>query len=71
MLTIDQRGSRRGPDRVPAVLAALTGVPTVLRFERPAGDEVQGVLGDPDVVVDVVRRLARWSTVSTYGIGQA
>src|SRR4051794_27625661 len=63
-MTIDQRGSRRGPDRVPAVLATLTGVPTVLRFERTAGDEVQGVLDDPAAVVDVVRRLVRdggWS----------
>jgi hypothetical protein len=64
VLTVDQRGSRRGPDRVPALLAALTGVPTVLRFERTAGDEVQGLLDDPVVVVDVVRRLVRdggWS----------
>jgi len=68
VLTVDQRGSRRGGDRVPAGLAALSGVPTVLRFERTAGDEFQGVLDDPVVVVDVVRRLVRqggWSV----GIG--
>ena len=64
MLTVDQRGSRRGSDRVPAAMTVLTGVPTVLRFERTAGDEFQGVLDDPAVVVDVVRRLVRdggWS----------
>jgi hypothetical protein len=64
VLTVDQRGSRRGTDRVPGVLAALSGVPTLLRFERTAGDEFQGVLDDPAVVVDVVRRLIRsggWS----------
>jgi len=63
-MTVDQRGSRRGGDRVPAVLSVLSDVPTVLRFERTAGDEVQGVLDDPAVVVDVVRRLVRdggWS----------
>ena len=64
VLTIDQRGSRRGTDRVPAVLTALSGISTVLRFERTAGDEVQGVLDDPAAVVQVVRRLGRdggWS----------
>jgi hypothetical protein len=68
VLTVDQRGSRRSSDQVPAVLAALSGVPTVLRFERTAGDEVQGVLDDPAAVVEVVRRLVRaggWS----IGIG--
>ncbi len=67
-MTVDQRGSRRSADRVPGVLAALSGVATVLRFERTAGDEFQGVLDDPVVVVDVVRRLVRdggWSV----GIG--
>jgi hypothetical protein len=53
---------------VPGALSALSGVPTVLRFERTAGDEFQGVLDDPAAVVDVVRRLVRdggWS----IGIG--
>ncbi|WP_369138574.1 hypothetical protein [Modestobacter versicolor] len=68
MLTVDQRGSRRSADRVPAALSALSGVPTVLRFERTAGDEFQGVLDDPAVVVDVVRRLVRAGTWS-IGIG--
>jgi hypothetical protein len=64
VLTVDQKGSRRRPDRVPGALAALSGVPTVLRFERTAGDEFQGVLDDPTVVVGVVLGLVRaggWS----------
>ena len=64
VLTVDQRGSRRGTDRVPRALALLAGVPTMLRFERTAGDEFQGVLDDPVAVVDAVRRLVRdggWS----------
>ena len=68
VLTVDQRGSRRAPDRVPGALTALSGVPTVLRFERTAGDEFQGVLDDAAAVVDAVRRLVRdgdWS----IGIG--
>ena len=68
VLTVDQRGSRRSPDRVPGALALLSGVPTVLSFERTAGDEFQGVLQDPPDVLEVVRRLVRdggWS----IGIG--
>jgi hypothetical protein len=69
VLTVDQRASRRNPDRVPEALTRLNGeVPTVLAFERTAGDEFQGVLADPDVVVEVAARLVRlggWS----IGIG--
>lgn len=65
VLTVDQKASRRNRDRVDEVLADLNGaVPTVLAFERTAGDEFQGVLDDPDGVVDVVLRLVRaggWS----------
>ncbi|MGZ4505650.1 MAG: hypothetical protein ACXVX8_11725 [Blastococcus sp.] len=65
MLTVDQRASRRTPDRVAEVLDRLNGdVPTVLAFERTAGDEFQGVLAEPGTVVDVVLRLVRlggWS----------
>ena len=64
VLTIDQRRSRRDVDRVPDLLAYLNAAPTVRRFERTAGDEVQGVLNDSaavvSVVLDVVRR-AHWS----------
>ena len=69
MLTVDQKGSRRNPDRVADVLPELNGaVPTLLAFERTAGDEFQGVLAEPGQVVDVVLRLVRsggWS----IGIG--
>jgi hypothetical protein len=65
VLTVDQQGSHRRPGRVAGVLRRLADdVPTVLAFERTAGDEFQGVLGDPAVVVDVVLRLVReggWS----------
>ncbi len=68
MLTVDQRGSRGSPDRVAGALGSLAGVPTVLRFERTAGDEFQGVLDDPATVVGVVLDLARTGTWS-IGIG--
>ncbi|MCW2582280.1 MAG: hypothetical protein JWQ53_1070 [Klenkia sp.] len=64
VLTVDQRSSRTGPDRVPGVLDSLAGTPAVLGFERTAGDEFQGVLEDPGVVVAVLARLVRdgnWS----------
>ena len=55
VLTVDQRASRRTPDRVADVLRRLDDtVPAVLAFERTAGDEFQGVLDDPEVVVAVV-----------------
>jgi hypothetical protein len=69
VLTVDQRASRRGPDRVADILPRLNGtVPTVLAFERTAGDEFQGVLAGAEEVVDVVLDLVRiggWS----IGIG--
>lgn len=69
VLTVDQRGSRRSPDRVADVLRRLgASVPAVLAFERTAGDEFQGVLDDPDVVVDVVLQLLREGTWSV-GVG--
>jgi hypothetical protein len=65
VLTVDQRASRRGPDRVVEVLPRLNDrVPTVLGFERTAGDEFQGVLAEAEHVVDVVLDLVRlggWS----------
>lgn len=69
VMTIDQRGSRRGPDLVESVLGDLAGRRRVVRaFERTAGDEIQGLLDDATVVVDLALRLARdqaWS----IGIG--
>jgi hypothetical protein len=65
VLTVDQRASRKGPDRVAAMLERLNGtVPVVLAFERTAGDEFQGVLADAGTVVDAVLDLVRvggWS----------
>jgi hypothetical protein len=69
VLTVDQKRSRRSGDRVADVLPRLNAaVATVLPFERTAGDEFQGVLEDPEEVVDVVLDLVRvggWS----IGIG--
>jgi hypothetical protein len=69
VLTVDQRHSRRGQDRVDELLGWLADQPGVLRgFERTAGDEVQGVMNDAAAVVDLVLGLVRrgeWS----IGIG--
>ncbi|HEX4698826.1 MAG TPA: hypothetical protein VH857_05635 [Actinomycetes bacterium] len=66
VLTVDQRHSRRATDRVEALLRDLTARrgELVRAFERTAGDEVQGVVAAPEVVVDLVLLLARdraWS----------
>ncbi|MDQ1057738.1 hypothetical protein QFZ23_001639 [Arthrobacter globiformis] len=58
VLTIDQRGSTNDVDRVPELLGALGSHPDV-RFERSVGDEVQGVLQDPALVVDVALQALR------------
>ncbi len=69
VLTVDQRHSRRGQDRVDALLGWLADRPGVVRgFERTAGDEVQGVMDDAAAVVDLVLAIVRrgeWS----IGIG--
>ncbi|GAA1395794.1 hypothetical protein [Luteococcus peritonei] len=57
-VTIDQQRSRRGPDRVAALLSALErvlGDRARLTPERTAGDEVQLLTADPAAVVDLVR----------------
>lgn len=66
VLTVDQRRSRRGADRVDAALARLDGlvtagaaVPPVRGFERTAGDEFQGVVDDAASVVALVLDLVR------------
>lgn len=59
VLTIDQRGSRTHGDRVPKLLSLLSDLDSVLEFERSVGDEIQGVLTDPDVVVEAVARVLR------------
>lgn len=59
VLTIDQRGSRTHGDKVPRLLGLLADIDTVLPFERSVGDEVQGVIEDPDAVVEAVARVLR------------
>lgn len=59
VMTIDQRGSRSHGDRVPELLELLSAVDTKLPFQRSVGDEVQGVLSDPSVVVDTVTQVLR------------
>jgi hypothetical protein len=74
VLTVDQRASRRSPDRVADALRQLDGaVPMLLGFERTAGDEFQGVLADPADVVELVLRLVRmggWSIGVGAGVVQ-
>lgn len=59
VMTIDQRGSRKGADLVPELLSTLRDVPVVRPFERSVGDEIQGVLDDPRSVVEVSMRALR------------
>lgn len=59
VLTVDQRSSRLGADRVPHALRALAGVRTLLPFERTVGDELQGALDDPTAVPVAVEALLR------------
>lgn len=69
VLTVDQKNSRRSPDRVPEALARLARELTPrLPFERTVGDELQGVLEDPEDVVRAVLELVRWGGWS-IGIG--
>lgn len=68
VMTVDQRRSRRDVDRVETVLQQLNQHTLVRKFERTAGDEVQGVLDDPATVVAIALDLVRdghWS----IGIG--
>ena len=57
VLTIDQQDSRSNADAVPRILDALAPIDTVVPFARTIGDEVQGVLDDPDAVAEAVRRI--------------
>ena len=64
VLTVDQRGSRRGPDLVPVALERLAVVPALRAFERTAGDELQGVLDDPaslPLALEPLLRAQAWS----------
>ncbi|MBA3338408.1 MAG: hypothetical protein H0T54_01425 [Geodermatophilaceae bacterium] len=71
VMTIDQRGSRRDIDRVEDLLAELrrdvtTGI--ALPFERTVGDEVQGVVTDPALLIELSLRCAR-AVYWTVGVG--
>ena len=68
VLTIDQKGSRKGRDRVPDLLDLLKTVPMDRPFERSVGDEVQGITSDAGTAVDaalLALRNGHWSV----GIG--
>jgi hypothetical protein len=61
VLTVDQKNSRRSPDRVPEALIRLgREFRPVVAFERTVGDELQGVLDDPGHVVAAALELVRW-----------
>jgi hypothetical protein len=62
VLTVDQRASRRAADAVPDALTRLQEVPTLRPFERTVGDELQGVVDQPDVLPQVVEPLLRDGT---------
>ncbi len=64
VLTIDQRGSRRGADKVESLLEVLSGAQTVRPFQRTAGDEVQAVLDSAAAATVIALHLAQsgeWS----------
>ncbi|ALG84821.1 hypothetical protein [Gordonia phthalatica] len=68
VVTVDQRGSRRGTDKVPEILDRPRPPGMVRPFERTAGDEVQAVFDDPRELAAVAAELAAsgdWS----IGIG--
>jgi hypothetical protein len=63
VLTLDQRASRDGVDLVPDLLGSLNRRPRrpglLRKFERTAGDEVQGVISEAPPAVDVIVELLR------------
>ncbi|MET0930191.1 MAG: hypothetical protein ABWX74_11765 [Aeromicrobium sp.] len=68
VMTIDQRRSQTSADAIPAVEAQLAAARPVRSFERTAGDEVQGLLDDPESVIELTLALARTKEWS-IGIG--
>lgn len=59
VLTVDQMSSRADTDRIPDGLRAVSAMPTLLGFERTVGDELQGLLDDPESVVDAILTIMR------------
>ncbi len=75
VLTVDQRGSRISGDLVPELLNSLNRRPRlpglIRKFERTAGDEVQGVLSEAKATIDlIVELLRRDSWYVGLGIGE-
>lgn len=74
VLTVDQHNSRRTRDEVPTLLKLLdeaARTPPLRPFQRTVGDEVQGVVDDPDTTVDLLGAILRdggWST--GVGVGR-
>jgi hypothetical protein len=71
VLTVDQQRSRYGPDLVDPMLQRLERYPTLRPFERTAGDEFQGVLGDGRPAVGAILDLVRdghWSIGVGLGV---
>jgi hypothetical protein len=69
VLTLDQRDSRTSADLVPDLLELLNDKahgPLSRRFERTAGDEVQGVLADASATL---ARLAQLVRSGSWNIG--
>jgi hypothetical protein len=59
VLTVDQRNSRAGDDRVSETLTSLGDTALLRPFERTAGDEFQGVIDRADSFAEVVEALLR------------
>ncbi len=59
VITADQVDSRSRSDRVDPLLPRLARFRLARPFERTAGDEVQGVLTDPEAIADVSEELLR------------
>lgn len=59
VLTIDQAKSRKNDDRVPTVLELLANIPTLARFERTVGDEIQGVPRNAAAALAAIRLCVR------------
>lgn len=70
VLTLDQRGSRHSRDEVPHLLGRLNSAQSglVLAYERTTGDEIQGTVSSPSLVVDAVVAAIR-SASWRVGIG--
>lgn len=60
VVNVDQRRSRRQPDRVPGALDVANQLDSIiLPFERTAGDELQGLVRSGPALVSLVEGLAR------------